>query len=502
MTTIDWQQRAREINLNIRDFISGEYRDRSQSNTIKKYSPRDGSLLYEIPNGTPQDMEFAIDTSKQAYEDKRWRNLPLHHRQSVLRKLAELIESHMETFALYESLDAGKPITQALGEVLQAAMILREAAENSDKLFTQYLSDSAYCAYQIYKPVGVVGAIISWNYPLVVCALKVGPALIMGNSLVLKPSEYSSLSAGFLAALALEAGVPSGILNVVHGAGDTVGSVLANHREVGLLSFTGSSSTGKKMQIAAGHSNMKRLLLECGGKSPYVVFDDCSDDLDNLAADIVNTAFHNQGQNCLSGSRLLVQNSVKDKLLPKIIAQAAELIPQDPLNPNTTFGAMIHEAHMNKVLGYIESAKQEGARLVLGGNQIQVDTGSPNSHGFYIEPTIFDQVSHPQHKIAREEVFGPVLSVFTFDDEQEAIQLANSTCYGLAAYVATENMGRAQRLVEEINAGYIQIIGTSTPMACYREIGMEGHRESGIGVERGLQGLKSYCVSTMVHQWT
>ena len=501
MTTTDWQQLAREINLNVRDFIAGEYLDYTHSNTIPKYSPHDGRLLYRVPCGTAENIEFAIDTSKQAYEDKRWRHLPLHHRQSVLRKLARLIENHMETFALYESLDAGKPITQALGEVSHAAMILRESAENSDKLFTSYLSDRAYSAYQIYKPIGVVGAIISWNYPLVVCALKLGPALIMGNSLVLKPSEYSSLSASFLAALAIEAGVPSGIFNVVIGTGATIGSVLANHNEVGLLSFTGSSATGKKIQLAAGQSNMKRLLLECGGKSPYVVFDDCSDDLNHLAADIVNTAFHNQGQNCLSGSRLLVQKSVKDKLLPMIIARAAELIPQDPLNPNTNFGAMAHEDHMIKVLAYIESAKREGAKLVLGGNQIQVDNGSPNSHGFYIEPTIFDEVS-PLHKIAQEEIFGPVLSVLTFNDEQEAIQLANSTSYGLAAYIATENIGRAQRLIGEINAGYIQIIGTSSPIECYTEIGMEGHRESGIGLERGLQGLKSYCVTTAVHQWT
>ena len=501
MTNIDWCQRAQKADLHIRHFIEGNYADTTQGDCIEKYAPRDGSLLYQLPVGTPAEMEHAIVSARQAYKDKRWRGLSLHQRQAVLRKLADLMESQQETFALYESMDTGKPITQALGEVMVASGMIREAADGADKLFSPYCADGAYCAYQLRKPVGVVGAIIPWNYPLVIAALKIGAALIMGNSLVLKPSEYSALSAGYLAALALEAGVPPGSLNVVHGAGHTVGSTLAHHREVDLLSFTGSTTTGKKMQIAAGQSNMKRLLLECGGKSPYIIFDDCPADLDRLASDIVSSAFHNQSQNCLAGSRLLIQNSVKETLLPKVIEKAAQLIPQDPLNPATTFGALIHEAHMNKVLAYIDSGEQEGAQRILGGNRIQVDTGSANSGGFYIEPTIFDQVSASQ-KIAREEIFGPVLSIFTFSDEQQAIQLANNTCYGLGAYIATENIGRAQRMTQDISAGYIQLIGTSTPAGCYREIGKEGHRESGFGSEGGAQGLMSYSLSTAVHQWT
>ena len=501
MTTIDWRQRAQEAKLCIRNFIEGSYIDTTQSNTIEKYAPRDGSLLYQLSVGTPEEMEHAIASARQAYQDKRWRGLSLHQRQTVLCKLADLIEIHQEILALYESMDAGKPITQALGEVMQASGMLREAAESADKLFSPYMSDGSYCAYQLCKPVGVVGAIISWNFPLVLAALKIGPALIMGNSLVLKPSEYASLSANYLAALALEAGVPPGIFNVVHGAGHTVGSVLAQHREVDLLSFTGSSATGKKMQIASGQSNMKRLLLECGGKSPYVVFDDCPADLDMLATDIVNSAFHNQGQNCLAGSRLLLQDGVKVRLLPKVIERAAQLAPQDPLNPATTFGALIHEAHMDKVLAYIKSGEKEGAKLVYGGKRIQVNTGSASSDGFYIEPTIFDKVS-PTQKIAQEEIFGPVLSVSTFNDEQEAIQLANNTCYGLGAYIATENMGRAQRFIQEINVGCAQVVSTSTPVERYHEIGKEGHRESGFGPEGGLKGLASYSVNTTVHQWT
>ena len=501
MNIIDWHHRAQETDFFTGDFIDGIYTYPTPDYTMQKYSPRDGSLMYQLTVGRSSDMDRAITSARKAYQDKRWRGLPLQQRQAVLRRLADLIETHQDTFSLYECLDAGKPITQAQGEVLSACGILREAADGADKLFSSYWADGSYCGYQMRKPIGVVGAIISWNFPLVLTALKVGPALMMGNSLVLKPSEYATLSASYLATLALEAGVPPGVFNIVNGAGHTVGSTLAHHGDVDLLSFTGSSAIGKQMQIAAGQSNMKRLLLECGGKSPYIVFEDCPADLDMLAADIVENAFLNQSQNCMAGSRLLVHKRVKEKLLPKVIELAAQRIPQDILDPNTNFGAMIHESHMNKVLAYIESAKQEGAKLVLGGNQIQVHTGSPNSHGFYIEPTIFDQVS-PSHKIAREEIFGPVLSVLTFNNEEEAMQLANDTFYGLAAYVATENIGRVQRIVQEINAGYVQIIGTSTPAECYREVGKEGHQQSGFGPEGGLQGLLSYSVATAIHQWT
>ena len=501
MKTIDWQKLARDAKFNIQHFINGHYIEARQADVIEKYSPRDGSLLYSLSAGTEKEMEQAIASAKQAYNDNRWRGLPLSNRQSALTTLANLIEANQETFALYECLDSGKPITQALGEVIQASGMLREAAEGADKLFSAYTADGAYCAYQLRKPVGVVGAIIPWNYPLVIAALKIGPALIMGNSLVLKPSEYTSLSAAYLGTLAVEAGIPPGVLNVVHGMGQTVGATLAHHSDVDLLSFTGSSATGKQIQIAAGQSNMKRLLLECGGKSPYIIFDDCPADLDMLAADIVGTAFQNQSQNCMASSRLLVQDSIKEKLLPKVIEQAAQFIPQDPLDPNTIFGAMIHEAHMNKVLAYIDSGEKEGATRIAGGKRVHVDTGNVDSEGFYIEPTIFDNVN-PQQKIAQEEIFGPVLSVLTFNTEQEAIELANNTSYGLAAYVATENMGRAQRLSQDLNAGTIMFMSSSTPAPCFRELGKEGHRESGFGIEGGLLGLTSYSLSTSVHQWT
>ncbi len=501
MTTINWHQCAKNIDLSIYDLIDGKQVKPNSDETIRKYAPRDGSLLYQLPVGAPAEVERAVACAKQAHKDKRWQGLPLHQRQAMLRKLADLIDTHQNTFALYECLDAGKPISRAAREVTIASNMLRETAESADKLFSAYIADEAYCAYHLRKPVGVVGAIIPWNYPLVIAALKIGPALIMGNSLVLKPSEYTSLSAAYLATLALEAGIPPGVLNIVHGIGQTVGAALAHHRDIDLLSFTGSSATGKQIQIAAGQSNMKRLLLECGGKSPYLVFDDCPKDLDMLAADIVGTMFQNQSQNCMANSRLLVQDSIKEALVPKVLEQTAKFIPQDPLDPNTNFGAMIHETHMNNVLSYIDSGTKEGATLIAGGKRVHVDTGNTDSGGFYIEPTLFDNVN-PQQKIAQEEIFGPVLSILTFKTEQEAIELANNTIYGLAAYVATENMGRARRLSQDINAGSVMFISTSTPAACSQQLGKEGHRESGFGAEGGLLGLASYSLNTCVQQWT
>ncbi len=501
MTTIDWHVRAKDAQLRIRNFVDGAHCESGGDRRITKHFAGDGRLLYEFGQGTAEEVDRAVNLAHAAFEDGRWRKLPVYQRKAVLQKLADLIEEHKEIFALYECLDVGKPIANALGgDVPAAVACLRGYAENADKLLSPFGADAngANFAYQLRKPIGVVGGILGWNYPLVLAVQKVGPALAMGNSLVLKPSEFTSLSTGLLAELAVEAGVPRGVFNVVHGAGATVGAGLAQHTKVGLLSFVGSSTTGKQILIAAGQSNMKRVLLECGGKSPFLVFDDCPADLDFVASDIVaDTAFVNQGALCVASTRLLVQESIKDKLIPKIIEQAAKLVPQDPLDAGTRFGAIMNEAHMHKVLGYIESGKKEGARLIYGGNRVRRETG-----GYYIEPTIFDQVS-PEQKIAQEEIFGPVLSILTFKDEEEAIQLANNSRYGLAAYAATQNLGRTQRLAQALNAGSLTILGTSTPSAGgVGGIGFEPQKESGLGTDFGVEGMKSYTVATTVSTLT
>ena len=499
MTKTNWQKNAQHASLCVRNFINGQYTDCLGDESITKHSPRDGSLLYTFACGNGSEVEQAVTSARQAFEDGRWSGLPVSERKVVLQKLADLVDEHKETFALYESLDVGKPISAALmGDVPGVVATLRECAEGADKLLGSVGVDGGNVGYQARKPVGVVGGILGWNFPLSLAANKVGAALAMGNSLILKPSEFTSLSTCLLAALALEAGVPPGVFNVVHGSGATVGAALANHMDVDLLAFVGSSATGKQLMIAAGQSNMKRLILECGGKSPYIVFDDCPADLDMLAADIVGTAFPNQGAFCSAGTRLLIHDTIKDSLLPKIIEQAAQLLPQDPLDPGCNFGALINEAHLNKVLSYIDSGEKEGAQLIYGGERVYLDSESGCQDGFYLKPAIFDHVN-PQQTIAREEIFGPVLSVFTFSDENEAIKLANDSCFGLAAYAATENLGRAHRLGQRLNAGIAMVLGTSTPSAGAPELSLEGHRESGFGYEKGLEGLAAYTVSTAVY---
>lgn len=502
MTNINWRSRAERAELRVQNFINGDYIDCQGEESIAKTSPRDGSALYEFLSGTGEEVDRAVQSAQQAFNDGRWSGQSLQSRKAVLQKLADLIDAHKEELALYDCLDVGKPITTTLEEDMPlAAATIRDCAEGADKLLSSSGSDSGAMVYQLRKPVGVVGAIIGWNFPLWMAAIKLGPALAMGNSLVLKPSECSPLSATKLAALAIEAGVPPGVFNIVQGNGAVVGARLAKHPGIDLLSFTGSTATGKQMMIAAGQSNMKRLMLECGGKSPYMVFDDCPADLDYIASDVVATAFRNQGEWCCAGSRLLIQNSIKDKLLPKILEKAAQLKPQDPLDPSTTFGALINEMQLNKVLNYIESGKRQGAELILGGGRVHVETGDAQNQGYYVEPTIFDRVDS-QSKIAQEEIFGPVLSVHGFDDESDAIAIANNTAYGLIAYAATENLGRTQRLAQQIHSGCLVVIGTSTVSDGGIDIGSSPHRQSGFGCESGLEGLASYTLNTTTHLLT
>ena len=498
MTAHNWQKNAENAKLCVRNFIDGQYTDCLGDNSIKKYSPRDGRLLYTFACGSGAEVEQAVISARQAFDDGRWSGLSVHERKSVLYKLADLVEENKETFALYESLDVGKTITLALtDDVPTAASALRDAAEGADKLLSAMGRDKGSICYHARKPVGVVGGILGWNFPLALAAQKVGPALAMGNSLVLKPSEFTSLSTSLFAALALEAGVPPGVFNVVNGAGAIVGAALASHMDVNLLTFVGSSATGKQLMQIAGQSNMKRLILECGGKSPYLVFDDCPD-LDAVVSDMMIRTFYNQGAYCSASTRLLVHESIKEKFLSKVVERTAQLIPRDPLNPDSNFGAMMSEAHMNKVLAYIDSGEKEGAKLIYGGKRVHLDSESGCQDGFYVQPAIFDEVD-PQQKIAREEIFGPVLSVFTFSDEEEAIKLANDTSFGLSAYVATENLGRGHRLGQRLNAGCVIVIGTSTPAYNCVVIGMEGHRESGFGYEQAAVGLAAYTVSSAVY---
>ena len=329
----------------------------------------------------------------------------------------------------------------------------------------------------VREPIGVVGAVVPWNFPLLMAAWKLGPALAMGNSVVLKPAEQSSLSALRLAELAVQAGLPEGVLNVVPGLGEEAGEALGRHMDVDMVTFTGSTEVGRYFLKYAAESNLKRIVLECGGKSPQIVMSDVSD-LDAVADHALDAVFWNMGENCSSGSRLVVHKDVKEELLSKIVAKSADWIVGDPMDPEIKVGAMIEKEHMDKVLGYIEKGKKEGAQLVLGGRQVNMESG-----GYFVEPTIFDGVTNDMI-IAQEEIFGPVLSVITFETEEEAIQIANYSIYGLAASLYTDNVKVAHRMAKQIKAGTITINcygegNIATPFGGYKQSGFGG-RDNGM----------------------
>jgi acyl-CoA reductase-like NAD-dependent aldehyde dehydrogenase len=490
---VDWVAKAQGLKLEVRNLIDGRCGEIGGA-PLDKWSPRDGTLLCRLGCGEVSQADAAVASARRAFVDGRWSKLPVQRRKDVLYKLATLIEQHRDELALLECLDVGKPITEVLSfDVPAAAGIFKFNAEAADKAFGRvYAADQSNLSYQLRRPLGVVAGIVGWNFPLVLEAMKSAPALATGNSLVLKPSELTSFSASRLAELALEAGVPEGVFNVVHGDG-AIGAALARHPGVDLIAFTGSTQTGKKLLIASGESNMKRLVLECGGKAPNIVFDDAPD-LEAVAAGVVARAFWNQGQVCTASARLLVQETVWNALLPLIVRKTAALRLGDPLCATTAFGALVSRGHRQKVIAYIDRGDHEGATRLYTS-----DSKAPYPDGFYVAPVIFGEVSSKQ-RIVREEIFGPVLSVMTFRDEEEAIRLANETTYGLSAIVWTRDLGRAHRVAMGIQAGWITVNATGTPVGGPGEgmLPVGGHKESGIGLEGGIEGLEAYTSQTAV----
>ncbi len=495
-SNIDWITRSRALPLVVHNLVEGRCEPPSGGDMVAKYGPRDGRLLYELPGADSDAVSRAVGSAQQAFRDGRWSAMPVARRKDILRKLAALLRAHQDEFALRESLDVGKPIADSLSfDVEAAAETIEFAAEAGDKFYGKlYSVDSSSLSYQLLRPVGVVGAIVGWNFPLLLSASKIGPALATGNSVVLKPSEVTSLSASALAKLAMDAGLPPGVLNVVHG-GPAVGAALANHSAVDLLTFTGSTKTGKEILLASGKSNMKRLILECGGKAANIVFDD-SPDLEAVADAVVARAFYNQGEVCTASSRLLVHENVKNDLLGLVASKTAALRPGDPLHHDTKYGAVVSEQHKLKLQRYIESGVEQGANIVY-----QCDSAPPIDGGFYIGPLIFDQV-HSNYRIAQEEIFGPILSVVSFRDEEEAIRIANDTVYGLSAIVWTRTVGRAHRVAQAMQAGWVVINAAPRPHGGPRMTVMSigGHKQSGLGLEGGIEGLQQYTSSTAV-QW-
>ncbi len=450
--TIDWHARAAALQPDGRAFIGGQRVASASGETFDKHSPIDGRRLGAVARGQAADIDAAVRSARQAFDSGTWAAQPPAARKRVLQRFAEAVLAAREELALLETLDMGKPIRDALAvDVPSTARCLTWYAEAVDKIYDEIAPTGPRAlALVTREPVGVVGAIVPWNYPMIMAAWKLGPALAAGNSVVLKPSEKSPYTALRLAEIALQAGLPPGVFNVVPGFGPEAGEALALHMDVDALGFTGSTRTGRRMLDYAGRSNLKRVYNELGGKSAFIVMPDVGS-LERAAATAASSLFYNQGESCNAPSRVLVHESLADAFVAQVADLARRQAPGDPLDKATTLGALVDATQLRTALGYIEAGHEAGARCVVGGRQVRVESG-----GYYVEPTVFDGVNNGM-RIAAEEIFGPVMSVLRFSTEAEAIAIANASPYGLQASVWTDNLSRAHRMARALRAGTVHV---------------------------------------------
>lgn len=479
----DWQGRAAKIRPRAQAFIDGGFVPATSGATFASINPATGSVLAEVAACDDGDVDRAVRSARAAFERGEWSRAAPGHRKAVLLRLADLIRANVHEMALLDSLDMGKLVQDAVTiDAPGSAAIFQWYAEAIDKLYGEIAPHGAGDLALVRRvPLGVVGAVVPWNFPLDMATWKCAPALAAGNSVVLKPAEQSPLSALRLAELASEAGLPDGVLNVVPGLGPVAGRALGLHPDVDCLAFTGSTATGKRFMEYSGQSNMKQVWPETGGKSPNLVFADCGD-LDRAADMAAFGIFFNQGQVCSANSRLYVERRIAGEFTERLAARAARTQPGDPLDPDSRMGAIVDARQTNKIMDHI-AAGRKAARLVCGGDKVHI-----NGAGCFVTPTIFDQVDH-QSPLAREEIFGPVLSIIPFDTEDEAIAMANDSAYGLAASVWTDNLSRALRLSDALYAGTVSV---NTVDALSVQTPFGGMKQSGFGRDLSLHSFDKY----------
>jgi 4-guanidinobutyraldehyde dehydrogenase/NAD-dependent aldehyde dehydrogenase len=479
-----WHQRALVQQIDGRAFINGERVWARSGQQFDNHSPIDGRLLGPVARCDGNDVDRAVAAARAAFDDSRWAGMAPAKRKRTMLRFADLIQKNAAELALLETLDMGKPIKYSQSvDVPAAANCIRWYGEAIDKVYDEIAPTAADSLALITRePVGVVAAIVPWNYPMIMAAWKIAPALAAGNSVVLKPSEKSPLTALRLGDLALEAGIPAGVFNVVPGYGQEAGSALALHMDVDCIGFTGSTRVGKQIMQMAGQSNLKRAWTELGGKSANIVCADCPD-LDAAVVAAVGSIYFNQGESCNAPSRLFVEESIKERFIEKALAMIPRFAPGDPLDEATIMGAIVDETQLKTVMGYIEAGSADGAKLLAGGEQVRKDSG-----GYYVAPTLFDGVNSDM-RIAREEIFGPVLSVLSFTDVRDAVRQANATPYGLQAAVWSANLSKAIQTARALRAGTVHVNQYDGDDIT---VPFGGYKQSGNGRDKSLHAFDKY----------
>lgn len=486
MNTFDnsyWTDLAKTITFPNKAIINGQKVTSLSKKTSPLINPANGEKLVDVTDCSPQDADLAVQYARQTFESGAWSKQAPSERKQILLRWADLIEKHQEELALMESLNAGKPISDCTNVDLPGAIkCIRWTAEATDKVYDEIAPTSSDTLALVTRlPLGVICAIVPWNFPLSTTAWKLAPALATGNSVILKPDPKTPLTALRIAELAKEAGLPDGVLQVLPGDGVNLGKHLSLHPDIDGQTFTGSTNVGKLLTQYSGQSNLKRTFLELGGKSANIVFADAN--LEKAAEMAVLAGFYNSGQTCTAGTRLLVQESVYDEFLARVIEQAQNWKAADPLHPDTNMGPVIDQKQLNTIQNYVQIGLAEGAKLVFGGDIVQNNNG-----GFYHQPTIFSDVNN-QMRIAREEIFGPVISIIPFTDQEDAIQIANDSPYGLAGAVWSQNINTAHKVAAAIRTG---TMGINNYFGGDITVPFGGFKESGNGRDKSLHAMNDY----------